>query len=174
MVSHWLSVCLSVCPSVCRTSLRPYFRFWECQWICTKLCVCIDIVELWFWIANGQILTELSARNTFLSFRTISWLNLNGFSPNLICALILWNPGLGSLMGKFRQFLTELSARDMIMTGNFRFTFLLLSLLLSKKIKLDITCESSAWQMIHMKCQGLFSQIIIKIIIIIIIVIINK
>ena len=26
-----------------------------------------------------------------------------------------------------------------------------------KKIGLDISCESSAWQMIHMKCQYLFS-----------------
>ena len=32
--------------------------------------------------------------------------------PNLVCALILWRSGLGLLMGKFRQFLTELSARD--------------------------------------------------------------
>ena len=33
-------------------------------------------------------------------------------SPNLVCALILWNPGLGLLMGKFCKFLTELSACD--------------------------------------------------------------
>ena len=38
--------------------------------------------------------------------------NINGFSPNLVCALILWRSGLGLLMGKFRQFLTELSAPD--------------------------------------------------------------
>ena len=25
------------------------------QWIFTKLCLCIDIVEIWFGIANGQI-----------------------------------------------------------------------------------------------------------------------
>ena len=36
----------------------------------------------------------------------------NGFSPNLVCALILWRSGLGLLMGRFHQFLTELSARD--------------------------------------------------------------
>ena len=34
----------------------------------------------------------------------------NGFSPNLVCALILWKSGLGLLMGKFCQVLTELSA----------------------------------------------------------------
>ena len=37
--------------------------------------------------------------------------NINGFSPNLVCALILWRSGLGLLMGKFRQFLPDLSAR---------------------------------------------------------------
>ena len=37
-------------------------------------------------------------------------LNINGFSPNLVCALILWKSGLGLLMGKFRQCLTALSA----------------------------------------------------------------
>ena len=34
------------------------------------------------------------------------------FHKNLVCALILWRPGLGLLMGKVRQFLTELSARN--------------------------------------------------------------
>ena len=39
----------------------------ECQWIFTKLGMCIDIVEIWSWIANGQFcqfLIELSAHNT--------------------------------------------------------------------------------------------------------------
>ena len=35
-------------------------------------------------------------------FRMITWVNINGFSPNLVCALILWRSGLGSLMGEFR------------------------------------------------------------------------
>ena len=38
--------------------------------------------------------------------------NVNGFSPNLVCALILWRSGLGLLMGKFHQILMEFSARD--------------------------------------------------------------
>ena len=33
--------------------------------------------------------------------------------PNLVCALILWRSGVGLLIGKFCQILTELSARDM-------------------------------------------------------------
>ena len=43
----------------------------------------------------------------------ITLVNINGVSPNLVCALILWTSSLGLLMVKFRQFLTELSARDM-------------------------------------------------------------
>ena len=31
---------------------------------------------------------------------------------NLVCDLILWRSGFGLLMGEFRQFFTELSARD--------------------------------------------------------------
>ena len=40
----------------------------------------------------------------------ITWVNINGFSPNLVCALILWRSGLGLLMGKFCQIFTEFSA----------------------------------------------------------------
>ena len=31
-----------------------------------------------------------------------------------------------------------------------------------RKIRFDISCELSAWQMIHMKCQNLFSLKTIK------------
>ena len=44
---------------------------------------------------------------------SISFLFLDdNFSPNLVCALVLWRSGLGLLMGKFSKILTELSARD--------------------------------------------------------------
>ena len=54
-----LSVCLSVHPVVVCLSARPYFHFQiinmsKCQWIFTKLDMCIDIVEIWFGIANLQ------------------------------------------------------------------------------------------------------------------------
>ena len=59
-----------------------------------------------------QILMKLSARDiSIFSFRIITWVNINGFSPNLVCALILWRSGLGLLMGKFCQILTELTAQ---------------------------------------------------------------
>ena len=51
-------------------------------------------------------------------------LNINGFSPKLVCALIFWRSGLVLLMGKFHQFLTELSAYYTIMVGYYRFKFL--------------------------------------------------
>ena len=71
MVLHWLSVCLSirlsyVCLSV---ALFPNNSLSKCQWIFTKLGLFIDIVDIWFGIANGQIffcLTEISAHHTSL------------------------------------------------------------------------------------------------------------
>ena len=53
-----------------------------------------------------------SVHPSVFRFRMITWVNINGFSPNLVRALILWRSGLGLLMGKFRQFLMELSAPD--------------------------------------------------------------
>ena len=47
-----------------------------------------------------------------ISFWMITWVTINWFSANLVCALILWRSGLGLLMDKFHQILTELSARD--------------------------------------------------------------
>ena len=45
-------------------------------------------------------------------FRTITLVNIIGFSPNSVCALILLRSGFGLLMGKFHQFLTELCTHD--------------------------------------------------------------
>ena len=47
-----------VCPSVVRPPVRISFpddNLSKHQWIFTKLGMCIDIVEIWFGIANGQI-----------------------------------------------------------------------------------------------------------------------
>ena len=78
--------------------------------------MCIDIVEIWFGIVNGQISSVfdsyLPATDPYFHFRMITSVNIIGFLPNFVCALILWRSGLGLLMGKFLQFLTELSARD--------------------------------------------------------------
>ena len=124
MVSHWSSVSPSVCLSVRRMSIHLSFRFSfpddnlsKHQWIFTKLGMCIDIVEIWFGIANGQISSiflrsYLPETRPYIRFRIITWVNNKGFSPNLVCALILCRSCLDLLMGKFRQFLTALSAWD--------------------------------------------------------------
>ena len=57
MILHWLSVCLFVyLTSIC-LSIFSFLdhNLNECQWIFTKCGMCIDIVEIWFGIANGQI-----------------------------------------------------------------------------------------------------------------------
>ena len=51
-----LDVCISVHLSIVRPSLfRPGDNLSKYQWVFTKLGMCIDIVEFWFGIANGQI-----------------------------------------------------------------------------------------------------------------------
>ena len=49
-------------------------------------------------------------RPSVFRFQMITRVNINGFSPNLVCALILWRSGLGLLMGKFHYIFTELPA----------------------------------------------------------------
>ena len=110
--------------------IRPYFRFWmimsKYQWIFTKLGMCIDIVEIWFGIAKGQIssifdsLSYLPRTHPYFGFRTITLSNSQQIFTKLICALILWRSGLGLLLGTFHQFLTELSPHDMIKAGYLR------------------------------------------------------
>ena len=113
-----LAVRVSIPLSVCHLSVFsfPNVNLSKSQWIFNKLCVCINILQIWFEIVNGQISpifdSYLSAIRPYFHFWMITSVNINGFSPNLMCALILWSPGLGLLMGKFRLFLTELSTRN--------------------------------------------------------------
>ena len=65
--------------------------------------------------------------SVLLSLPGDNLININGFSPNLVCTLILWRSGLGLLMGKFCQIFTELSASDTIMEEYYSLTFLLIS-----------------------------------------------
>ena len=107
-VSIRLSVHPSVCRSIGRTSVRPSVHpFYTPPHNSGRV--------LWFHV--GRPCVHLSVRSSVVRpsifrFRMITSVNINGFSPNSVCALILWRSGLGLLMGKFRQFLTELSARD--------------------------------------------------------------
>ena len=105
----------SVCPSI-RFSF-PDDNLSKHQWIFTKHGMCFDIVEILFGIADGQISSifdsYLPKTRPCFRFRTITWVNNKGFSPNSLYALTLRRFGLGLLMSKFRQIFTELSARNM-------------------------------------------------------------
>ena len=78
MVLRWSSMS----PSVRRTSIRPsVFSFPDDnlskhQWIFTKLGMCIDIMEIWFGIANGQISSifdgVICPRRPYFRFQTIN------------------------------------------------------------------------------------------------------
>ena len=76
----------------------------------TKLDVCINIMETWFGIADGQISSifdsYLPVTCPYFHFWMITLVNINRFSLNLVCALILWRSAFGLLMGKFCPFLT--------------------------------------------------------------------
>ena len=74
------------------------------------------------WFDAGSPCVCLSTRQSYVCtsvfrFRMITWVNINGFSPNLLWALILWRSGVGLLMDEFCQIFTELSARDTIIVG---------------------------------------------------------
>ena len=62
-------------------------------------------------LAVRESICRTSVRPYF-RFHSITWVNVYRFSPNLVRALILWKSGLGFLIGRFHQFLTELSAHN--------------------------------------------------------------
>ena len=124
-------MCLSVCPSVVCLSIFSFQdnNLSKCQWIFTKLGVCIDIVEIWFGIANGHILSvfdrvNLSAHDTsiFLFQGNILCKSQWVFTKLDMCIDIV---EIWLHLDIFPQFLTELSPYDTVMVGYYRFGFLL-------------------------------------------------
>ena len=65
---------------------------------------------LWFHVRRPCV--RPSVPPSVILFADSNLSKFHGFSPNLVSALILWRSGLGLLMDNFRQFLTELFARD--------------------------------------------------------------
>ena len=118
------------------------------QWIFTKQGMFLDIVEIWFRIVHGQILSVfekryLPATCLYFHFQTITVVNINRFSPNLVCALILWRSGLGLFMGKFHKVFNVLpSTHNMIVVGYYHFTFLLVILITSHLLELTLSSLS--------------------------------
>ena len=99
MVSRWQSDCPSYCPSVHVSQIRsslfsfPDDNLSKCNKCFSKRDVCIDIVDICFGIANGQMslcLTVICLRHirTFISFH-ITLLNIKRISLSFVCALIL-------------------------------------------------------------------------------------
>ena len=62
----------------------------------------------------------------------------------LICALILWRSRVGLLIGKFHQFLKDLSVPNMIMVG-----IIISYFYFFKKIRFGISCEPSTKHTSH-------------------------
>ena len=72
----------------------PDDNFSKYHWISTKLGMCIDIAEIWFGIAPGQISSifdksYLTETRPYFHVWMITLVNINGFSPNWVCAFIL-------------------------------------------------------------------------------------
>ena len=59
--------------------------------------MCIDIVL-------GLLVGKFHQFSTDFCFQMITSVNINEFSPNLLCALILYRSASGKLMAKFINF----------------------------------------------------------------------
>ena len=83
-----LDVYVSIHPSVLGMSVHLFFISGWYQWVFSKLGMCINIMEIWFGIANGQISSSfdsyLPSRCLYFRFWTmITWVKINKSSPNL-------------------------------------------------------------------------------------------
>ena len=66
------------------------------------------MVSHWLSVCLSICWTSL---HLYFCFRTITWVNVSWFSPNLVCALTLWRSGLRLLKGQFSPFLTIICLR---------------------------------------------------------------
>ena len=111
MVSRWSSVCPSVF-SFPDDNLRKF------RWI-AKLGMCIDIVEIWFGIANEQISSifdgsYLPETCPYFRFQMITWVNIGRWiSAKLSMCIDIVVVRFGIALGQISSILRELSARDM-------------------------------------------------------------
>ena len=70
---------------------------------------------------------------------------------------IRWDTRIQRIFGMELFFHLTLKAPSKICSRQ-HFKIFILCFYFSEKTRLDISCESSAWQMIHMKCQDSFSS----------------
>ena len=89
----------------------------------------IDIVEIWFGIANGQIssisICYLPMTDPYFRFKTISGVNPDGFSPNLICALIWSGIANGQISSLIDKVICPRHDNGGVLSCHVLFTFLL-------------------------------------------------
>ena len=90
-----------------------------CKWTFTELGVCIGIMEIWFRIAKRhfssvvyRVICPSHNNSPYFRFRMITLVNVNGFSPNFVCALIFLGSGLRMLTGNFRHFFTVICPQN--------------------------------------------------------------
>ena len=99
----------------------------------------------WFGIVNGQISSifdsYLPATHPYFCFRMITWVNMNWFSPNLVCAAILWRSCLGLLMIKFCQFLTVICPPNVHI-----FCFQMITWVNINRYSPDLVCALILWR----------------------------
>ena len=139
---------------------------------CTLMDICIKPYQAYFYTAShdsdgvlwyhfGCLCVHLSVHLSYIRpyfcFRMITWVNFNGFSLNLVCALISWSSGLGLLMGRFCQVLTELSAHN---TSVFSFldNNLGKSQWIFTKLGMCINWYESWWNTACHCCKGEFDE----------------
>ena len=72
-----------------------YFRFRtiisKSQWISSKLDMCIDIVEIWFQIANGQIFCPQHENGRALLFHVFTAFIFNASTSDInCCSVYIW------------------------------------------------------------------------------------
>ena len=109
MILWIIIICVPICLSSIPLSTVSFLDNNLSQWIFTKLGMYIGIVKIWFGIAYWQVLSIFD-RDTcqqhvfFFCIWTITWVHTNGFSSNLVCALILWRSGFLIAKDKFCQF----------------------------------------------------------------------
>ena len=135
VVGHYdillVTVCVSIHPSVHLCIVCPFvFSFPDdnlskYQWIFTKFGICIEIVEISFGIANGQILSIFDKSYLLASVLSFPDHNLGKyqwiFTKLGICIVGIW---FGVANGYISSILTELSAHHTIVVGYYHFIFL--------------------------------------------------
>ena len=100
------------------------------QGIFTKLGLCIDIVEVWFGIANGQISSVFDRVicprhiHIFISGQSINLSKSQQIFTELEVCIDIVETWFGIAFGYISQFLTELSPQGTIMVGYYCFTLL--------------------------------------------------